>query len=78
MILFPSNNSSTLARMGHTMIADDDKLIIYGGYSLSNGILGDIWRFSTKTMNYVLEDKSTAKPSPRYFHAAVVHEVSSL
>ena len=71
------DSSSKLARMAHTLIADDQtqSLIIYGGYSLYFGILGDIWKYDTKTENYAQENSWSTIPSPRYFHAADVYKV---
>ena len=71
-------SNSTLARMGHTLAADvvTESLIIYGGYSLYFTVLGDIWKYSTKTKNYVRETSWNTTPSPRYFHAADIYEVS--
>lgn len=71
-------SSSTLARMGHTLVADvlTDSLIIYGGYSLYFTILGDIWKYNTKTKNYVQETSWSTTPSPRYFHGADMYKVS--
>ncbi len=72
-------NGSTpaLARMGHTLIADveTESLIIYGGYSLYFHILGDVWKYDTKTKNCVQETSWSTTPSPRYFHAADVYKV---
>ena len=70
-----SGSTSALARMGHTLIVDivTKTLVIYGGYSLSLGILGDIWKYDTQMMNYIQEISNT--PSSRYFHAADVYKV---
>ena len=59
------------------MIADDltESLVIYGGYSLHLGILGDVWKYNTKTKNYVHDNSWSTAPSPRYFHAADVYKV---
>lgn len=63
--------------MGHTLIADvqTESLIVYGGYSLYFNILGDVWKYHTKTKNYVQETSGSKTPSPRYFHAADVYKV---
>ena len=70
-------SSPTLARMGHSLVADvtTDSLIIYGGYSLYFTFLGDIWKYNTKTKNYVRETSWSTAPRPRYFHAADIYKV---
>ena len=72
-----SGSSQTLARMGHSLTADDQtqSLIIYGGYSLYFGILGDIWKYDTNTEKYAQENSWNRIPRPRYFHAADVYKV---
>lgn len=71
--------SSTLPRMGHTIVADEitQSLIIYGGYSFSYGVLGDTWIYDITNRSYVrAQYGSEAAPSPRYLHAGAVYKVS--
>ena len=68
--------SSTLPRMGHTIVADEitQSLIIYGGYSFSYGVLGDTWIYDITNRSYVrAQYGSEAAPSPRYLHAGAVY-----
>ena len=70
--------SSTLPRMGHTIVADEitQSLIIYGGYSFSYGVLGDTWIYDITNRNYVRAQYGSQAPSPRYLHAGAVYKVS--
>lgn len=63
--------------MGHTLVADVENrcLIIFGGYALYYGILGDLWRYYTHANNYLQETTWSTVPSPRYFHASAIYKV---
>ncbi|XP_066575426.1 multiple epidermal growth factor-like domains protein 8 [Amia ocellicauda] len=64
-----------LQRLAHSMVeGPDGTLWMYGGLSLTEGILGNIYRFSvsdrrwTQMLTSTLEESSA--PSPRYYHAS--------
>ncbi|XP_062394998.1 multiple epidermal growth factor-like domains protein 8 [Sardina pilchardus] len=63
--------------MGHSMVAGpQNTLWMYGGLSLSQGILGDVYRYSvperrwTQMLTSSVEEGST--PAPQYHHAAAL------
>ncbi|XP_058820306.1 multiple epidermal growth factor-like domains protein 8 [Topomyia yanbarensis] len=67
----------TLPRFGHSLVADRrGSLWMFGGYSLSHGVLNDIRQFDTKnnTWMQVTVDSSPEDrmPQGRYFHAAEI------
>ncbi|XP_070550058.1 multiple epidermal growth factor-like domains protein 8 [Ptychodera flava] len=68
-----NSGNEQLARMGHTMVATDTQLWVYGGYSMTQGILGDVLKYDTYSQEWVQQSTShsTQEPSERYFHAAV-------
>lgn len=66
-----------LHRMGHSLVSGPQgNLWMYGGLSLSEGILGNIYRYSvsehrwTQMLTSSVEEGST--PSPRYHHASAL------
>ncbi|XP_076135995.1 multiple epidermal growth factor-like domains protein 8 [Alosa pseudoharengus] len=66
-----------LHRMGHSMVAGpQNTLWMYGGLSLSQGILGNVYRYSvperrwTQMLTSSVEESST--PAARYHHAAAL------
>ncbi|XP_046398520.1 multiple epidermal growth factor-like domains protein 8 [Ischnura elegans] len=64
-----------LPRFGHSLVMDRrSALWIFGGYSLSNGLLNDIRMFDTRNNTWMqVTVDSTGKasmPQGRYFHAA--------
>lgn len=66
--------NSSLARMGHSMVTCDDgntvnAFYMFGGYSLSRGILNDLWKFEVDNQEWVLlQPSSDDEPSPRLVH----------
>ncbi|KAF3839320.1 hypothetical protein F7725_018037 [Dissostichus mawsoni] len=74
-----------LHRMGHSLVSGPQgNLWMYGGLSLTQGILGNVYRYSvserrwTQMLTSSLEEGST--PGPRYHHAAAMltnHESGS-
>uniref|UniRef100_H3A6Q1 Multiple EGF like domains 8 n=1 Tax=Latimeria chalumnae TaxID=7897 RepID=H3A6Q1_LATCH len=73
--LVANQASRFLQRMGHTMVeGPDSALWMYGGLSLKEGILGNVYRYSipdhlwTQMLTSGVERK--LGPAPRYFHAA--------
>lgn len=65
--------NSSLSRMGHTLVSCGGRaLYMFGGYSLSHGILNDIWEYNLDTQRWTqLIPQTEEQPAPRYFHAAV-------
>uniref|UniRef100_A0A8C7C7Q8 Multiple EGF like domains 8 n=1 Tax=Oncorhynchus kisutch TaxID=8019 RepID=A0A8C7C7Q8_ONCKI len=66
-----------LHRMGHSLVSGPQgNLWMYGGLSLSEGILGNVYRYSvlerrwTQMLTSSVEEGST--PSPRYHHASAL------
>ncbi len=40
----------SLARMGHTLVTCDGNIFyMFGGYSLSQGVLNDLWKYDLST-----------------------------
>uniref|UniRef100_A0AAV2MAJ1 Uncharacterized protein n=1 Tax=Knipowitschia caucasica TaxID=637954 RepID=A0AAV2MAJ1_KNICA len=66
-----------LQRMGHSLLSGPQgNLWLYGGLSLSEGILGNVYRYTvadhrwTQMLTSSVEEGAT--PSPRYHHAAAL------
>ncbi|XP_062321572.1 multiple epidermal growth factor-like domains protein 8 [Osmerus eperlanus] len=66
-----------LHRMGHTLVSGPKgNLWMYGGLSLSEGILGNVYRYSVNERRWTQMltssvDESSA-PRPRYYHASAL------
>lgn len=66
--------------MGHTMVHSPGYLLVYAGYSLIHGMLGDILSFnlSANAWSHVEVNQVPGRvPSSRYLHSAVFHVVSN-
>ena len=71
---------SHLARMGHTMVEAHGNLIVFGGYSLSHGLLSDILSFNltTSVWSCLIPDQGLGSlPTARFLHSAVFYKVSN-
>ncbi|XP_043935354.1 multiple epidermal growth factor-like domains protein 8 [Protopterus annectens] len=74
--LSASTASRFLQRFGHTLLEGPDfTLWMYGGMSLREGILGNVYRYSVPDHRWTQMLTSTVDggngPRPRYFHTAV-------
>ncbi|XP_035278041.1 multiple epidermal growth factor-like domains protein 8 isoform X2 [Anguilla anguilla] len=66
-----------LHRMGHSLVSGPlDTLWMYGGLSLSEGILGNVYRYSVSEKRWTQMLTSSvdegSAPSPRYHHASAL------
>ncbi|XP_045900405.1 multiple epidermal growth factor-like domains protein 8 [Micropterus dolomieu] len=66
-----------LHRMGHTLVSGPQgHLWMYGGLSLSEGILGNVYRYSVSERRWTEMSTSSAEegsaPGPRYHHASAL------
>lgn len=72
-------NCSHLARMGHSMVEAPGSLIVFGGYSLAHGLLGDILSFNLTTgvWSCLIPDQGLGSlPMARFLHSAVFYKVN--
>ncbi|XP_074837451.1 multiple epidermal growth factor-like domains protein 8 [Carettochelys insculpta] len=73
--LTPDTASRFLHRLGHTMVEGPEATLwMFGGLSLRQGLLGNVYRYSVPERRWTqmlagTEDGGPG-PSPRYFHAA--------
>ncbi|XP_050786388.1 multiple epidermal growth factor-like domains protein 8 isoform X7 [Gopherus flavomarginatus] len=73
--LTPDTASRFLHRLGHTMVEGPEATLwMFGGLSLRQGLLGNVYRYSIPERRWTqmlagTEDGGPG-PSPRYFHAA--------
>ncbi|XP_077985026.1 multiple epidermal growth factor-like domains protein 8 [Glandiceps talaboti] len=67
-----NNSYQPLSRIGHSMVAVDNELWVYGGYSLTHGIMGDVYRYDIPSKQWASTSTTDGgvQPLPRYFHAA--------
>ncbi|XP_011483811.1 multiple epidermal growth factor-like domains protein 8 [Oryzias latipes] len=66
-----------LQRMGHTLLSGlQGNIWMYGGLSLSEGILGNVYRYSVLNRNWTeiltTSEDDGSTPNPRYHHASVL------
>ncbi|XP_076454870.1 multiple epidermal growth factor-like domains protein 8 [Babylonia areolata] len=58
-------------RVGHSMVScGDHRLYMFGGYSLEQGLLNDMWCYDTLSGSWQLLDTNLPRPKGRYHHAA--------
>ena len=68
--MFYSFCNSSLARMGHSFVTcDGNTFFMFGGYSLSQAALNDLWKFDalTETLTQLLP-ATNDEPGPRYLN----------
>ncbi len=63
------NVTAPPARRGHTMVACDNKAIVYGGLGAS-GVMDDTWLFDANALCW-LPVRTNSVPAARTFHASV-------
>lgn len=68
-----TRSSNPPARRWHSMVFDsqENRHIMFGGYGVSAGILGDTWVYNAGTNQWQLQTCPGGSPSARYGHAMV-------
>ncbi|KAJ1302955.1 hypothetical protein OPQ81_003248 [Rhizoctonia solani] len=60
---------SPLARAGHAMVAYDERLYVFGGFTANDVYLNDIWCFDLETRTWAEVQCTGVLPSPRECHS---------